>query len=122
VQFKTKEFNLPLLTKMKKTLQTFTLAMGYAMLSLQLQAQGSNDYGAGMKFNINPEGSKYVRLITWSQIWARSIQNNPGTMVNGTPQDKTFDVGGRRLRMLAMAQVSSRFMVLAHFGINNQSF
>jgi hypothetical protein len=107
---------------MKKTLQTLALAMGCAIISLQLQAQGSGDYGAGMKFNVNPEGTKYVRMITWSQIWMRSVQNNPGTLVNGVSQNNTFDVGARRLRMLVQAQMSPRFMVLAHFGINNQTF
>jgi hypothetical protein len=107
---------------MKKVILTLTFLAGCSLMDSQLRAQGSTDYGAGMKFNMNPDGSKYVRLLTWSQIWARSVQNNPGTLINGTPQDKTFDVGGRRLRMLAFAQINSRFMVLAHLGINNQSF
>ncbi|MFN4147674.1 MAG: porin [Runella sp.] len=80
------------------------------------------DYGPGLKLNINPEGSKYVRFIIWNQMWMRSIQNNPGTMVNGVASEKTFDIGARRLRFLAYAQVSPRYMVLMHVGINNQTF
>ena len=72
--------------------------------------------------NLNTEGSKYVRFLIWNQIWARSIDNNPGTLVNGTPSDNTMDIGARRLRMLAYAQISPRYLILAHFGINNQTF
>ncbi|MCU0338494.1 MAG: porin [Spirosomaceae bacterium] len=106
---------------MKKVL-FLTACIGLLCGQSPVQAQGSPDYGTGMKINVNPEGSKYVRLILWNQIWARSIQNNPGTSVAGTPADKTFDIGARRLRMLAYAQISPRYMVLAHVGINNQTF
>ena len=85
-------------------------------------AQGSETYGSGLKVNIKPDGSSYVRFIIWNQIWARAIQNNPGTMVNGTPADVTYDIGIRRARMLAYAQISPRYMILTHFGINNQTF
>jgi hypothetical protein len=85
-------------------------------------AQGSSDYGSGLKLNINPEGTKYVRFILWNQMWMRSIQNNPGTAVNGNPANSTFDIGARRLRMLAYAQITPRYLVLTHIGINNQTF
>jgi hypothetical protein len=31
-------------------------------------SQGSPDYGAGMKFNLNEDGSKYMQFIAWNQI------------------------------------------------------
>jgi hypothetical protein len=34
-----------------------------------------------MKFNLNEDGSKYTRFIAWNQIWFRSSQMNPGTMI-----------------------------------------
>jgi hypothetical protein len=40
---------------------------------------------AGMKFNLNEDGSKYTRFIAWNQIWFRSSQMNPGTMIGGEP-------------------------------------
>lgn len=89
--------------------------------SLGLRAQGGENYGSGLKVNINPEGSKYVRVILWNQIWARSVQNNPGTLVAGAPSSSTWDIGARRLRGLAYAQVSPRYLILAHVGINNQT-
>lgn len=85
-------------------------------------AQGSADYGGGLKIKLNDDGSKYLRFIIWNQMWARYIQNNPGTMVAGTPANSTFDLGARRLRFLAIAQISPRYLILTHVGINNQTF
>lgn len=84
--------------------------------------QGSPDYGGGMKFNLNPEGTKYMRFITWNQIWLRSAEMNPGTMVGDEPASRQEDIGMRRLRLLAYAQISPRYMIVAHIGINNQTF
>ncbi|MFZ9160799.1 MAG: porin, partial [Aquirufa sp.] len=92
------------------------------LTALGMKGQGSLDYGSGMKINFNDKGSKYMRFVLWNQIWARSIDNNPGTMVNGTPSDNTFDIGARRIRVLAYSQISPRYMVVLHFGVNNQSF
>jgi hypothetical protein len=39
-----------------------------------------------MKFNLNEDGSKYMRFIAWNQIWLRSSQMNPGTMIAGKRQ------------------------------------
>lgn len=72
---------------------------------------------------LNEDGSKYLRLIMWHQIWVKSTENNPGTAdVNGKASGNSFDIGLRRSRMLAMAQISPRFLILTHFGINNQTF
>ncbi|WP_207495534.1 hypothetical protein [Aridibaculum aurantiacum] len=75
-----------------------------------------------MKLNLDEKGSKYIRFIFWNQIWARSIKNNPGTLVGGEPSDRTFDIGARRIRTIAYAQLSPRYLIMAHFGINNQTF
>ncbi|WP_114779535.1 porin [Botryobacter ruber] len=85
-------------------------------------AQGSADYGSGLKFNLNEDGSKYVRVIMWSQIWAKSTENNPGTQIGGEPVDRSIDIGARRVRTIAYAQFSPRYLVFAHVGINNQTF
>jgi len=103
---------------MKKIILTAALSMAW----LTGFSQGSPDYGAGMKFNLNEDGSKYVRMIAWNQIWFRSSDMNPGTMIGDEPATKSTDIGNRRLRMLFYAQLSKRYMVVAHFGINNQTF
>lgn len=78
-----------------------------------------------LTLKLNEDGSKYVRFIMWHQVWATATQNNPGTLdVNGKDiGDKwTGDVAMRRSRFLAYAQISPRFLILTHWGINNQSF
>ncbi|MGQ3012672.1 MAG: porin [Flavobacteriales bacterium] len=76
-----------------------------------------------MKINLNPEGTKFIRFITWHQQWISVTQNNQGTLdSDGQPQRYAFDVGIRRSRFLIHAQISPRFLIVSHFGINNQSF
>ncbi|SMC00229.1 conserved hypothetical protein [Hymenobacter roseosalivarius DSM 11622] len=79
-------------------------------------------YGAGMKVNISPDGSKYLRFISWHQVWTRYNENNEGSQrVPGKPQSNQLDFGLRRSRFLLLAQLNPRFLVLTHFGINNQN-
>lgn len=85
-------------------------------------SQGSPDYGGGLKLNLDQEGKKYVRFILWNQIWLRNSQMNPGTTVGGEAVDNAWAIGNRRLRLLAYAQISKRYMIVTHFGINNQTF
>lgn len=103
---------------MKKIL-TF---IGLVLLSTSLYSQGSPDYGNGLKLNLNPEGDKYVRFILWNQIWLRNTEMNPGTMIADEATKNSWNIGNRRLRALAYAQITKRYMVLMHFGINNQTF
>ena len=97
-------------------------SLSFALLCGLGYSQGSDEYGSGLKFNINEEGSKYMRIIAWNQIWLRSTENNPGSAINGESASSSTDISNRRLRILAYAQVSKRYMVLTHFGINNQTF
>jgi hypothetical protein len=78
-----------------------------------------------LTLKLNEDGSKYVRFIMWHQMWASFTQNNPGTVdVNGNDLTgkSSFDVAIRRSRILMYSQISPRFLILTHFGINNQSF
>tara|TARA_Y100000782_G_scaffold115359_1_gene157244 strand:+ start:1109 stop:2431 length:1323 start_codon:yes stop_codon:yes gene_type:complete len=84
-------------------------------------AQGSSEYGGGLKVTLNESGSKYFRLITWHQVWTRYNENNTGSMRNNESQSETFDIGLRRSRLLMYAQLNERMLVLTHFGINNQN-
>lgn len=93
-----------------------------SLLSAISFGQGSPDYGGGLKLNLNPEGNKYIRFIAWNQVWMRSSQMNPGTMIGDASASAQEDIGLRRLRILAYAQISPRYMIVTHFGINNQTF
>lgn len=98
------------------------LIAGMLLASLAGFAQGSTEYGSGLKFNLDTTGNKYMRVIAWNQIWMRSSQMNPGTMINGEEASTSTDIGNRRLRILLYAQISKRYMIVTHFGINNQTF
>lgn len=83
--------------------------------------QGFADYSGGLKVSLNDDGSKYFRLITWHQVWLRYNQNNEGSTRAGVAQDATTDVGLRRSRFLMYSQLNKRFLIVTHFGINNQN-
>jgi len=61
-----------------------------------------------LKLNLNDDGSKFIRFITWHQIWLTS-----GSEQNG------LRASIRRSRFLALAQVSPKFLILTHFGLNS---
>lgn len=83
--------------------------------------QGYTEYESGMKLKLNPEGTKYIRFINWNQVWLRYNDNNTGSTMLGKKQDNQFDIGLRRVRFLTYAQISDRFLIVTHFGINNQN-
>lgn len=66
-----------------------------------------------LKLSLNEDGSKYVRFITWHQIWA--------TTSNLSAEDSKaqLNFSMRRSRFLAFAQVSPKFMILMHWGLNS---
>jgi len=75
-----------------------------------------------LKIKFNEDGSKYLKFGFWNQTWLRVIENNPGTAVNGVPQETTYDAGIRRMRITATVQLSPRYLLFVQMGMNNQSF
>ncbi len=74
-------------------------------------AQGSLDYEGGLKVPLNEDSSKYFQLLTWHQVWLSADQ----TTDNSLQLTPTL----RRSRMLMFAQITERFIILTHFGLNN---
>jgi hypothetical protein len=68
-----------------------------------------------LTLKLDDSGDKYLRLIMWHQIWVTS--NN--LSAENTSTSLTTSI--RRSRMLAFAQVSPRFLILTHFGLNGFS-
>jgi hypothetical protein len=97
----------------------FALAFLGAVLTF---GQGSTEYGSGLKVPLDSTGDRYIRFGLWNQIWYRNQHNNPGSLINGKAKEHTWDIGARRLRFLIFAQISPRYLILTHFGINNQTF
>ena len=98
---------------MKKTY----LIAALLLLSLKGFSQGSPDYGAGMKFNLNDDGSKYLRVISWAQIWGQYNSDRPLDGNGNEQADLDFSV--RRARVLMYAQINKDFLILTHFGLNS---
>jgi hypothetical protein len=68
-----------------------------------------------LKLDLNEEGSSYIRFIVWHQQW---FQTNNLAIDGSKFQVNTL---ARRSRFLAYAQISPRFLILTHFGLNNLS-
>uniref|UniRef100_UPI0040498D52 hypothetical protein n=1 Tax=Flavobacterium sp. TaxID=239 RepID=UPI0040498D52 len=84
----------------------------YCLFSAVSFAQGSPDYGSGMKVKINEDGSKYMRVIAWGQMWAQYNDNV-------ADDEKSTSLSTRRARILTYAQITPKFMILTHFGLNS---
>ncbi len=83
----------------------------------------SGAYGKGMTIVLDDDGKKYIRFLTWSQVWTKFTENNPGTVNDyGDLQDDSVDIGIRRARFLTYSQLTERYLILMHVGINNQTF
>jgi hypothetical protein len=83
----------------------------------------SADYGRGMTLVLDEEGKKYIRFLTWNQVWTTATENNPGTVdAYGELDDNSLGIGLRRSRFLTYSQLTERYLILLHMGINNQTF
>lgn len=93
---------------------TLFLLMSAFSIGLWAQQKAPAEYGGGLKVSLNEDGSKYFRLIAWTQFWLDMRNQN----VNG--EDRfTATPMLRRSRLLIYAQLSERFLILTHFGLNN---
>jgi len=75
-----------------------------------------------LKYNLTPEGTKYIKATFLNQVWLRYNQSNPGTTVNGDPQDNTVDIGLRRTRMQLFGQLTDHVFFYTQFGLNNFNY
>ncbi|WP_299610542.1 hypothetical protein [uncultured Aquimarina sp.] len=75
-------------------------------------SQGSPDYTGGLKVKLNEDGTKYFRIISWAQFWARYQDEVPDDVSN-------TNMSIRRARILTYAQINKSFLILTHFGLNS---
>jgi hypothetical protein len=94
-----------------------------SLLTLSLLTLGSL-YGQkkDLRYNLNDDGSQYIKATFLNQTWVRWTQNNPGTLVGGYLEDNTFDIGLRRTRIQLFGKISDRVFVYTQFGTNNLSY
>lgn len=77
------------------------------VLGQQEDMKATHEYKP-LQAKLNEDGSKYVRFIMWHQLWLEG---------NSNQESARFSI--RRSRFLAYAQISPRFLILTHFGLNN---
>jgi hypothetical protein len=75
-----------------------------------------------LKYNLTPDGSKYVKATFLTQVWLRYNQSNPGTTVNGEAKENTFDIGLRRTRLQLYGQLTDHVFFYTQFGLNNFNY
>ena len=100
---------------MKATLRNYQLILLIPLLisrayGQESEVKGEEDHSyKPLILKLDDEGKKYIRFITWHQIWAseENLSEDPGVRMVL-----------RRSRFLTYAQISSRFMILTHFGLN----
>lgn len=75
---------------------------------------------------VKPSKDTFLRFIVWNQIWARAIQNNPGTITSaggaGEQDEWSTDVALRRVRLLTFGKIGDDVLLMLHLGINNQTY
>ena len=76
----------------------------------------------GLRIKLDSSGDKYLHFIAAATFWARYVQANPGTAVNGIPKNNWSDFSLRQFRFITYSQLSSRYLILSDIGIDNQSF
>ena len=98
---------------MKKRKIGLSILFCISMISGQYAfTQGSPDYTGGLKVKLNDSGSKYFRLISWAQVQAVYSDNVPANTNN-------ISLNLRRARILMYSQITDKFLILTHFGLNS---
>ena len=92
------------------------------MKTISLAQGGSPAFKDGMTIKLDSSGKKYIHFSTWAIFWARNTSANPGTAVNGVQQGHWTDFSLQQFRLNTYSQLSSRYLILADIGMNNQSF
>jgi len=97
---------------MKKLIYTIILLLCCGLHAQAQEEQAEDHSYKPLLLKLDDSGQKYIRFILWHQMWASSN--------NLADDNSNFQVTPsiRRSRVLAFAQVSPRFLILTHFGLN----
>lgn len=88
------------------------IILGLFLAVSPLFAQGSPDYNGGFKIKFDEEGKKYLRAITW-------VQGQVNHNLDAPENTEATTMQLRRARVLLFSQITPKFMVLTHFGVNS---
>jgi hypothetical protein len=103
-----------------KCLKAVTLF--FFCLSGILSAQDKPKEINELRYNLNDDGSHYLKATFLNQIWFRFNESNPGTTVLGENKSETFDIGLRRTRFQFYGQLTDHVTFYFQFGQNNFNF
>ncbi|MEO6824138.1 MAG: hypothetical protein ABI167_05320 [Nitrosospira sp.] len=73
-------------------------------------------------WNLNGDGSQYLKFGFLNQVQLRYEQNNPGSLVQSQPVNDTTDIGLRRTRLVLQGQITDRVYFYTQYGQNNFNF
>jgi len=98
-------------------MKTMALLLVYFFAVHTMMAQEKTEVDHSYKpltLKLSEDGKKYIRFITWHQMWLTT---------NNLSNDSDFGITPsiRRSRFLAFTQISPRFLLLTHFGVNSLS-
>lgn len=114
--YSSSKFTQQILNPMK-SFKKFILIGIFFILALQNFAQNKQ-----AKFNLNEDGTRYIRITGLAQVWVRNTEMNPGTTINGFPKDNYTDFSIRRLRFQIYGQLTDRVFFYSQFGQNNFNY
>jgi hypothetical protein len=92
-----------------------TVFTGLFFLSLTTLVYGQKNpdpYQGGMKVKLTDDGAKYFRIISWAQMQGVYTDNVAANTSN-------VNLNLRRARVLMYSQISKKFLILTHFGLNS---
>jgi hypothetical protein len=90
------------------------------LITINATAQIPNSrFNDGLKIYLSKDSVSWLKSTIALQTWARYIDNNPGSTLNGFAQPTTTDIGIRRFRMQLFGQATSKTFIYTQFGINN---
>lgn len=99
---------------MKKTTMYLSFLFGTIVGSSAVAQTEVDHTYKPLQVKLNEDGSKYIRFLVWNQN-----QLTSQFQTDGKSTDDGLHFSIRRARVLTYAQVSPRFLVLTHFGLNS---
>lgn len=89
-----------------------------AVISITTQSKAQESINP-LRFNLSKDSTRFIQFNGLAQVWGRYIQNNPGSTLYGEAIDHSYDIGIRRLRVMASGQLAANTSFYFHAGLNN---
>lgn len=85
-----------------------------------INAQKKNDFGnPTLTRYLNDEKTRSISFSGYTEIWARYLELNPGSLVNGEQVNSISDLSLRRVRVKMAYQPTEKFTFILQGGLTN---